>query len=344
MHEDKKKMTWIIMEPVDTLFFRGAESMVAGENHEVDTLFPPMPQTLVGAIRTAVMGQKGITPKAYKASPEEHPFLGQPDMPGFTLVGPLFLCNGTTLLLPVPANWYADLPDELLAELDVQAATPLQNNTLGLKGSNSAPFWVHKPLHDDLKPLAGWWATTETINVMAKGHASIPVVQQIEQLPHKGSALLPQTALYDREERLGIALTERRTAKDGHLYTTVHIRLRPGLELAAGIVSQHKIPLDSTGIIQLGGEQRMCRYRLSNDIDIPVTKNGQMVMTLSPLAIEQLSKEHHDCSRASGKLFRIGGWDMKTGFHKPMRAWLPAGTVFGHKPATEPDELNFISI
>jgi len=344
MHEDKKKMIWIIIDPVDTLFFRGAESMVAGENHEVDTLFPPMPQTIVGAIRTAVMGQQGITPKAYKASPEEHPFLGQPDMPGFGLVGPLFLCNGATLLLPVPANWYADLPDELPPELEVQTATPLQNNTLGLKGSNSAPFWVHKPLRDDLKPLSGWWATVDSFKLMAGGHANIPVVQQIEQFPDNGPALLPQTALYDREERLGIALTERRTAKDGHLYTTVHIRMRPGLELAAGIVSQHEIPLDSTGIIQLGGEQRMCCYRLSNDINIPVIKQkSQTVMSLSPLAIDQLSEERRNCPRASGKLFRIGGWDMKTGFHKPMRSWLPAGTVFGHK-ATEPDNPNFIAI
>lgn len=342
MHK-KKNTTWIVIDPVDTLFFRGAESMVAGENHEVDTLFPPMPQTIVGAVRSAVMGQVGLSPAKYLAAPAKFPFLGPPEAPGFSLVGPLLLANGETILLPAPASWYSDLPDESPKELEVQAAAPLKENPLGLKGSNSSPFWVRKPHHDNLKSLAGWWTTVETFQRMAAGETTIPVVRNISRLSADAAALLPQAALYDREERLGIALTSHRTAKDGHLYTTVHIRLRTGVELAAKIVSEHNVPLADTGVIQLGGEQRLCRYRLCHNIDLPVVNGSGMMMSLSPLAMDMLSSPINQCPRVSGKIFWIGGWDMKKRFHKPMRAWLPPGTVFATN-GKNPDSFNFIAI
>jgi len=343
MQTEKNNTTWIIIDPVDTLFFRGAESMVAGENHEVDTLFPPIPQTIIGAVRTAVMGQQSIAPAVYFAAPEKFPFLGPPDQPGFSLVGPLFLANGETILLPAPANWHTDLSDELAPKLEVRSAAPLEENTLGLKGSNGSPFWVRKPQHDNLKSLGGWWTTAKTLQSMAAGQTTIPVVTDISRLSAGGAALLPPSALYDREERLGIALTSHRTAKDGHLYTTVHIRLRSGVELAAKIVSKHEVPLADAGVLQLGGEQRLCRYRLSQEFDFPAVQGNGLVMSLSPMRLADLPETLASAPRASGKIFRVGGWDMKEGFHKPMRAWLPSGTVFAVDRDTL-DHCNFIAI
>ena len=338
------KITWIVIDPLDTLFFRGAESMVAGENHEVETLFPPMPQTIVGAIRTAVMGQTGISPEEYSKAPEKYPFLGLPDKPAFATIGPLFMANRTTVLLPAPANWHAEIPDDTPPKLHVQAALPLSNSLPGLKGSTSSPFYVCHPLHDDLKSLSGWWATIDAFNVMADSQATIPVLSDVSQLASNEPALLPQTALYDREERLGIALTSRRTAKEGHLYTTVHIRMRHGIELLAGLVTDHKIPLAESGILQLGGEQRICRYRLCDDIALPVNRqNNGLLMSLSPLAMKRLPSTLQHCPRSSGKLFRIGGWDMQKGFHKPMHAWLPQGAVFAVNQ-DDVNDLNFISL
>lgn len=42
------RTTWLEIEPADTLFFRGAESMEAGENHEADTI-------IMVPIRTGVL-------------------------------------------------------------------------------------------------------------------------------------------------------------------------------------------------------------------------------------------------------------------------------------------------
>ncbi len=342
---DMKKSTWIIIDPIDTLFFRGAESMEAGENHEVDTMFPPMPQTIIGAIRTAVLVQKDIAPKDYLSAPERHPFLGPPETPGFSLVGPLFLANGETFLLPAPANWFADLPEEGTGGIVVvQAAWPLKRTFLALKGSTPAPFWVQNPESADLKPLAGYWTTAASFRQMVGGRAEIPVLTDAVAIEKDQAALLPPSALFDQEERLGIALTAKRTSKDGHLYTSVHVRMRPGVELAAGIVSNYDLPLDEFGIIQLGGEQRLCRYRLRGDMVLPEGSQNGTIMALSLLPLDRLPEYLRQCPRASGKILRIGGWDMRDRFHKPMRAWLPAGTVFVPKAQNSEKNIHFIAI
>ena len=54
-------MDWYKFNPVDTLFFRGAEPMIMGENHTVSHVFPPPAHTLSGALRTAVLIQNGIS-------------------------------------------------------------------------------------------------------------------------------------------------------------------------------------------------------------------------------------------------------------------------------------------
>lgn len=88
--------------------------------------------------------------------------------------------------------------------------------------------------------------------------------------------------------------------------------------------------LDQTGILRLGGEQRIARYETLDDNKAPVVrliKDGSL-MTLSPLGMDALKNQGIDqCLRASGPLQRIAGWDMQKQFHKPVTAYLPAGTV-----------------
>lgn len=336
------KITWLEIEPVDTLFFRGAESMEAGENHEVDTMFPPMPATITGAIRTAILRQQRIAPAAYLAKPDsflqKYPLLGSPREPGFTLLGPLFVI-GSDLLLPVPAHWFADLPASSEMEWNekfhqVQAAQPLSAETLCLAGSVDRPFWVYNPSGSDMKSLAGYWATKEAFSVMKGDRAKIIFSNSPDRLQPGSAAIIPASALFVREERVGLALTAQRTTREGYLYSTVHIRLRDGVRIAAGINSPHAMILEPEGVLQLGGEQRVCRYRFLPEVKLPENAGSSMLLALSPLEMSRLSPELADSPRASGKLLRVGGWDMEKGFHKPMSAWLPAGTVIFAKSAT----------
>lgn len=341
--------TWLEIDPIDTLFFRGAESMVAGENHAVDTLFPPMPATLIGAIRTAFMRQNGIAPAAYLENPAavnaQFPVLGLPDAPGFELTGPLFLVGSESLLLPAPAHWFADPPEPHKKEKwetisPVQVAAPLSDAPLGLSGSTPSPVWLRQPAQADMQPLSGWWATAAAFAAVGSSR-EILFTRKPEELTTQ-AAILPASALFNREERVGIALTPERTAKDGHLYSATHVRLREQVRIVAGITSEHSLELDQHGILQLGGEQRVCRYRTLKTLHLPKNTTGEAQSTLGPLATNDLPATLEHCPRASGKLLRIGGWDMAKKFHKPMTSWLPAGTVFFTK--SRPDNGQFLTI
>lgn len=343
------KTSWLEIEPLDTMFFRGAESMEAGENHEVDTMFPPMPATITGAIRTAILRQQGIAPAEYLQNPDKYsrscPLLGVPQVPGFTLIGPLFATGDGILLLPVPAHWHAHLPDipkiKWGEKYQVQAATPLAGGTLGLVGSVSQPFWVRQPSGSDMKSLGGYWATSETFTAMHQGKGEIVFYNSPAGPKRSEAAILTTTSIFVREERVGLALTPQRTAKEGHLYCAMHIRLREGVRMIVGINSPYETILEREGILQLGGEQRVCHYRILPEIKLPSNTKGNMLLALSPLEISKLSAEFAGSPRASGKLLRIGGWDMEKRFHKPMSAWLPAGTVIAcpHTINTPPQYL-----
>ncbi len=322
---------WIEIDPLDTLFFRGTESMVAGENHEADTMFPPMPATLTGAVRTAILGQKGILPAEYCDEPEQwvarYPLLGLPEKPGFTIVGPLFR-SGDTTLYPAPAHWMADLNDDDIdgKKVSIQAGQPFDDRGLGLTGSVPSPFWTHQPVSSDMKSLTGYWVTTPSFKEMLSGEGSLVLRKKCAELRKEEAAFISVSDLFQREERVGIALTRMRTAKEGHLYASVHVRLQPGVRILAGLHSEHPSCLDPVGVLQLGGEQRMCRYTFVKAPDLPDKKDGTLLFALSPLPA-RLPEVLQAQPRSSGKLLRIGGWDMKKQFHKPLRAWLPAGTV-----------------
>ncbi len=318
------QLHWLKIDPIDTLFFRGSEPMEAGESHKVDTMFPPVPSTLTGAIRSAILSQNNITPEKEESWPA---ILGTPETPGFELIGPLFMV-GTEPLLPVPATWYTDHGDDFSGKKQqVQNSTPLQLSNYSFKSSVAKPFWLKNPKGKDMKPLLGYWATKQTFSAVKKGKTIIFQDDPSKIIPGQAT-IIPASALCVREPRVGIALTNQRTAKDGHLYSTVHIRLRPEVKIIASINSKHDTLLKQEGILQLGGEQRICHYQFDKSISLPKHNKSEYFLALAPVALATLPDSLINCPRASGKLLRFGGWDMKKKFHKPMTAWLPAGTVF----------------
>lgn len=329
----EQQRQWIEMEPVDTLFFRGTESMVAGENHEAQTMFPPMPTTITGALRTALLTQQDISPQAYIRDPGrftgKHPFLGTPARPGFQVTGPL-LKAGSAVLYPAPAHWTAKL-DEEMSDGDlvrVQASQPLRVvSSFGLTGSVSMPFWTRRPVDTDIKPLAGYWVTAPCFTEIHQKDAGFILRRGPDNISATEPALVPQDVLTYTEERTGIALNRNRTVKEGHLYSARHVRLARDVSLLAGVVSKHSCSLRPNGILQLGGEQRVCRYRLVQDVDLPWRQGGNLLYTLTPLPTS-LDTELQQVPHAAGKLLRVGGWDMQEKFHKSLVSWFPAGSVF----------------
>ncbi len=332
---------WIEIEPVDTLFFRGAESMVAGENHEVDTMFPPMPSTLTGAIRTAILSQNEIVPGDYLKKSEEWqqstPILGTPEKPGFSIIGPLFSVSGT-VLFPAPAHWMAAISNkcEENCKINVQAGQPFDDSLgIGLCGSVTRPFWVMNPALADMKQLTGYWVNREAFEAVNNGSGSLVLKKEPRNLQGSEPVIIALHDLVVREERVGIALNRNRTVREGHLYSTVHVRHKPGVVMIVGIESEHDPTIKSEGVLQLGGEQRICSYRMCNSPVLPSKKDGKLLYALSHLEVD-MPKELQKAPRTSaGKLIRVGGWDMNKKFHKPLCAYLPAGTVISKQKSPD---------
>jgi len=353
---------WLALDPLDTLFFRGSEPMIAGEGHEVRTLFPPMPETCLGAICTAILKQRGINPLDYTgaqgptaALQEQFPLLGEPGAPGFQTVGPLFCwqspASAPTWFYPAPAHWFADLDSLSEYEPDMVAIAvadelPQRFSGLGLDGSVTSPAWILSPSSDNLKSLAWHWINHRALEDYHRAAASLLYCPRLSEADPTEPLLISLKALFGREIRTGIALDYGlRRARKGHLYTATQVRLQPGVSLVLSL-SPALVPnyLDREGVLQLGGEQRRVSYTLLTD-GPPLTDGGSpWLMSLMPFPCELLSLYNwQDRLRVSGPLIRLAGWDMKKKFHKPTRAFFPAGTVIKGKTG-DPVPFGFIRL
>ncbi len=353
----------IILTPLDTLFFRGAEPMEAGENHFTSYLFPPMPTTLMGALRTAILVQNGISFREFVRikSPDKQSnigsLLGTPDLAGFDFGGPMFVFEkrGERIpIFPAPSHWFTDKENLISTkqgkEVAISVAKPLSRTAkeFGLCASitqetNSFWNWACPAGDEELKSLEGHWVTADSL----EGKVKLRFISKIEDLVFGIPSIIPQSALFHDETRVGLARNNfERTAIRGRLYTTHHIRLSEGVGLL--LLPDHDLSeaLKKNGVLQLGGEQRVASYQIS-DLEIPQGKETSSIwLALSPVKSSGV-RTHSPIGVTSGKLRRIGGWEMKRGqgnsgnnqgFHRNLEGWHPAGTVlFFDEPRAVPN-------
>jgi len=94
-------MEWYAFCPSGTLLCKGAEPMEMGEDHHASHIFPPTPQTIVGALRTATLVQNGISfVDYYKSNAPTHILstIGEAVNPDpFQVIGPLFRIDEQSL-------------------------------------------------------------------------------------------------------------------------------------------------------------------------------------------------------------------------------------------------------
>jgi CRISPR-associated protein Cmr3 len=340
---------WIEMSPVDTLFFRGSEPMIVGESHEVRTIFPPMPGTISGALITTILTQRRINLQKFVQLSEtdqtialDYPLLGVPGKPNFETTGPVLVltlnAGKKEFFYPCPANWFAgkgDLGDaekkrnEVTITISVADAVEGLYEDLGLVGNVDLPVVVESPRSSDLKSLLGFWCNKAALESIPKRHCVVQYVGKVEDYNSGKPSVIKPSGFFENEFRVGIALdAPTRKTRKGCLYSSTHVRLHPRVSMAVGL-SEDLIPchLDNEGVLMLGGEQRLAAYNKLPDFDLPDV-GGNRIMALSAFHCGALEKNRwNDCSRCSGPLLRVGGWDMKKRFHKPMTSFFPAGTV-----------------
>ena len=330
-------MTGVRLEPLDTWFFRDGTPFTAesAPQEDVRSLFPPHPPTVAGALRAALALSRGWSGRG-RWSQEISGVLGDgPESLGvLSLDGPFVLRNEEPLfraprhLLGVdePDGWRpaAFLRPGAPVECDIGADIRLPETSAARSGDD----WSRRKAGDNQ------WITPAGMNAVLRGELPAP------------EDIVSSRTLWSDEARIGLERNpDTRTAEEGLLYSTRHVRLARGVSLGVrigGLPPDWRLPFGRT--LSFGGESRTAACRqwnagLSLDAPLPTTTNGGRVtvIALTPLdladdvclgnePLKELGGARVVCACLDRPL-RIGGWDSLARRPLPLRSVLPPGSV-----------------
>jgi len=307
---------WYQLTPADTLFFRGAEPMEAGQLSAA-ALFPPPVSVILGALRSEALGQKNISFADYKRGvypAEVAALLGKSGEPPPFAVTAILLKKADDYYLPCPAHWFTEKDSIGAKKKILRGKAPEQSTAASLGLHSSAELYLPMVLAEgEPVTLNGHWLRLR--------QGCLDADEIIDE------DLSPSSVFYDTEPRTGIALDEKRHVKEGALYSSGHICLRPDVSLVIAI--DRDLGLRQDGTLFLGGEKRVCGYKEIAAPALPIPPNQPaLYLALTPV---ELTTEIFPHVFAAGKPAMLAGWDLHTGFHKSSSTWLPAGSVFAKK-------------
>ncbi len=328
-------MATIVLEPLDTLFFRDGTEFSSGSASQLDAggLFPPSPSTVTGAIRAALARANGWDGRG-AWGPEIAQVVGDGpwDTGALTVTGPFVVRNGEPLF-PMPRHVLGRVeggrwtPEAMLSPGDEVFC---DMGRVRLPSLAEGDRWQEEPP----KPGNGRWLTLEGIRAVADG-----------RLP-SASDVVDQGHLWAVERRIGIARDrDTRTAAEGMLYSALHVRLAAGVTLGAlveGVPSVWRSPGGEALI--LGGEARLVTWsswEAAGSWGLSLERIGTdsrvALLVLTPFDPGEESLEPGSgipgldgltlISACCDRPQTIGGWDFGIRAPLPLRPYLPPGSV-----------------
>ncbi len=317
-------MMYLFLEPIDVWLFRDGRPFDAGSDHRAESLFPPFPSVIQGAIRSYHLVVKKVslqdpqaiaaavgTATCYKDLRIRGPFLAQRDNLG-----------AITRYLPAPA----DATTVCRApQRQIRPASPPREPTR-LRTSAPTPYLLgleDKPA----KGEDGGWLSEGDLRRYLAGE-TVPVIEDQD--------------LFQRESHTGIGLeSRRRVATEGALYEVEFIRPCPQVGLYLEVEGYEGWP--SCGELRLGGEGHGARFQqVERALSWPPPPDplpGCFKLYLATPAFFRGGWRPVNWGRffdgpvelvaaAIGRYQSIGGFDMAAGSHKAARRYVPAGSVY----------------
>ena len=329
-------MTGVRLEPLDTWFFRDGTPFTrdSAPQEGVRSLFPPHPPTVVGAIRAALALSRGWSGRG-RWSQEIARVLGDgPESLGvLSLDGPFVLRNEEPLFRAPRHLLGVDEPDGWRPAAFLRPGAPVECDLgadIRLPDTSTARAdddWSRRKAGDNQ------WLTPTGMNAVLRGELPAP------------DDIVSSRALWSDELRIGLERDrDTRTAKEGLLYSTRHVRLACSVSLGvriSGLPPDWRPPFGRT--LSFGGESRTAACHqwnaaLSLDASLPTTNGGRVaIIALTPLdladdaclgsePLEELGGARVVCACLDRPL-RIGGWDSLARRPLPLRSVLPPGSV-----------------
>lgn len=348
-------MPHLFIEPTDVLVFRDGRPFDAGSDHLATGPFPPLPTTLYGALRSALLAGAGADFRR----------------PDFGLGGPAAAVAGTTT-----RTGSLTITDFALARRRADASVErLYPAPLDLLQRKTAPEDAHgDPAHVLLAPTDAAPGVRsnlpEGVRLLAPSvphHADTFYERTTPWLTEAGLArllagsvpapedLVEPEAVYRREPRTQVSLRGSAdaaftgTAQEGKLFTVDFVRMTRDAGFAVGLGDGGL--LGSSGLLRLGGESRPARFETtdapvggSDALRSRVAETGRVRLVLTtpaPFAHGWRPGAIGDDGRgtlggvpvrlvaaAVGRPLTLGGWDVAARRPKPARRAAPAGSVY----------------
>ncbi len=328
----------IIIEPIDTLFFRDGKPFSMGDQTAAFGIFPPYPSTVYGAIRTGIISQnQGFSSFYAGGMADEIGTITDSYSASFKLKG-VFLYNSTDDYLYFPA------PLDLVTDKDNKSAK--NNKTAKRTGiKKDTPFSTNIKIDQYLFPLEIEKAKS------VKGY----YIKHTDLKSYLNSTkdefdIYPEKIFCRVEYKTGIKIdAQTKTADEGNLYRVGMRRFEKDFSLACDLEGAPS--LRKEGVLKLGGEGKTVRYHTS-ELQLPDTKET-VVKRIKETGIIKLyfatpaifkkgwfpdekiingpDYKLELITASIGSPVFIGGWDMGKGGHKTMMRGVPAGSVYYFK-------------
>ena len=341
----------LFLQANDTFFFRDGRPFTKGDQSEGYSIFPPLPPTILGALRTAYIAEHGDLSAFYAGKMAMT--IGTPDSLGSISLNGVFLADRESgIYHPIPFDLVVkkNRTDKRLYVLEV-----------GTKSSNLSS-------NASLMHLLRWFGDED---VESETNGRLEGIDMTEYLLGGQTEFIfrPIEDFIRSEPKIGIERDYRTSsAKDNMLYRInmsrfqsqfLKLNERKALsDLGFAVDYQCDIELPENGLLKLGGEGKSFTYKRSCHTPDPLAANEDMAALKAAIrssgafklyfatpavfdqgwlpkwidkntyAAEYSSMSFELRTAAVGKPIAIGGWDMKKNMPKPTRQAVPAGSVY----------------
>lgn len=328
-------MTSLVLQAVDVWLFRDGRPFDPASGRRAESLFPPYPTVIQGAIRSYHLVVKHVdlrdaqkiretvgTPVNYEAS-------RMTEYKGLRLRGPFLAKVGGDRLVryfPQPADAVTvDRVAHTIRPASGPESTPEASVRASLTRIDKGLLLLgfRDPLE---KGETGLWLSEEAL---------------LEYLGGETVMGTPTQDLFERESRFGIGMNSgRQTVEEGMLYEVEFIRPAQDVGLLVEMSGYDGWP--ETGILQLGGESRAAVYNTKEDvapwpsIPHPLPRKFKVYFA-TPTFFEGgwrgdwgkfFGGEVMLRAAALNRYESVGGFDWANISHKPARRYIPAGSVY----------------
>ncbi len=291
---------WLFIRPLDTVCCRDGRPFTAGENDTGHTIFPPMPSTFYGALRTALLSENNKAFDDFQDSSEPYddlPEVGTPSKLGsLRIAGPCLAekdegFGDYQFYFPSPLHFVREKNNE---DKFHKLALPDDKCNASEVSDLEQPLFLMQGPEDTIVKSFDGYLNFNGLQTMLRGTDKI-----------KNDEIYKPEQLFKSTHQVGLQRTFGvRTAEEGRLYSIAHFQMEnsqsSGFFIKLGTTDENdesvknlaeKLP--EKGFLKLGGEWRGAVYEktgkkpfkdshLQQAIELISTKKRFMLWLITP--------------------------------------------------------------